>query len=53
MLTKGAYVSKKNERLPAPANGKGLKPYREPTLTKGPMLSNVTADGGRSGVVPD
>jgi len=37
-----------SERIVAQAAAKELRTYRKPTLTKGPVLSRITADSGGS-----
>jgi len=46
----GRGMTEERERPPARPSEKGLKPYRKPTLSKGPVLSHITADGAVSGL---
>ncbi len=36
-------MTNENDRISTQADGKDLKPYKKPTLKKGPVLSKITA----------
>jgi Chaperone of endosialidase len=45
-------MGNKSDQLSTRTDGKDLKPYHKPTLTKGPVLSEVTALAPGSGAKP-